>query len=505
MRSIAFFIFALIVSVLVLSFDAYAEEPAAAVVSADGFSSAYLLNDGDERTYSSADRGSVTLSCGDGIASLYVVFNRLPEVWTLTAADGSSVACGENTFLHEFVDVKQLLGGTYDQLTLSFSAYTSIAEIYAFTTDDVPDWVQKWLPPCEEADLLLFSSHSDDEQLFFAGVLPYYAIERGLTVQVAYIINHFDTYARPHEQLDGLWTVGVRHYPVMTDFPDLYSESEEQALSAFAAYGVEYEDFISYMTDTIRRFKPLVVVSHDLKGEYGHGTHILCAKALTQALEYCNDSSFAPESAEQYGTWLPEKTYLHLYEENQITMDWDTPYESMGGKTPFEMTRLGFECHTSQHWTWFYNWIYGWSVPVSCAADIRSYSPCKYGLYQTSVGIDSVGGDFFENVTTYPERYAAEQAAREEAERLAAEQAAKEEAERLAAEKAAEEERIAAEQAAKQTTSVISSQEQTAVIPAAEAEAKPVAAIAAVCGAIGVLLAVSLMIYLKAKNKSSRK
>lgn len=437
--------------VCALSVCAYAEtaEYSGSVISADGFGAAYNLTDGNERTYATADSGSISINNEQGIASLYVVFNRLPAKWQLS--DGTkTVTCGENTFLHEFVDVKERLGSAPTDITLTFPENVSIAEIYAFTDGDIPEWVQRWQPPCEKADLVMFSSHADDEHLFFAGVLPYYAVERNLSVQVVYIINHFDTYARPHEQLDGLWAVGIRNYPVMTDFPDLFSESEEYALAVFSAYGVEFSDFTGYITEQIRRFKPLVIMTHDIKGEYGHGTHILTAKAVMEAVESSADPSYHPESAEKYGVWEPQKTYLHLYPENPITMNWDVPLDSFGGKTAFEVSRLGFDRHESQHWTWFYGWVYGKNYPINAAKDIRSYSPCSYGLYKTTVGSDVIGGDFFENVVTYPEQEAIAKAEAErlEAERLAAEKAEQErlEAERLAAEKAAEEARLAEEQ-----------------------------------------------------------
>ena len=38
---------------------------------------------------------------------------------------------------------------------------------------------------CEAADLMLCTTHADDEQLFFAGVLPYY-VSKGYDVQVVY-------------------------------------------------------------------------------------------------------------------------------------------------------------------------------------------------------------------------------------------------------------------------------------------------------------------------------
>ena len=151
-----------------------------------------------------------------------------------------------------------------------------------------------------------------------------------------------------------------------------------------------YDDFVAYMEGCIERFKPLVVVSHDLDGEYGHGTHVLTAAALIEAVEKTDSV---------------EKLYLHLYEENPIVMNFDIPLETFGGKTAYEVSCDGFSCHKSQHWTWFYKWIYGSEEsPITKASQIRSYSPCKYGLYYTKVGTDTIGGDFFENVDTYEER-----------------------------------------------------------------------------------------------------
>ena len=201
---------------------------------------------------------------------------------------------------------------------------------------------------------------------------------------------------------------------------------------------------MAYLTACIRQCRPLVVVSHDLDGEYGHGTHVLCADTLTRAVEAAADPAQLPDRG---APWAVEKLYLHLYEENPVTLDLDTPLDSLGGRTPFQVTQDGFACHKSQHWTWFYKWIYGTKDrPITRAADIRSYSPCRYGLYYTAVGPDEVGGDLFEHIEPYAARRARleaeEQAAREaqEAARRQAEEAAKAEAE---AEARAQEEALA--------------------------------------------------------------
>ena len=387
-------------------------------IQAEGFQQAQYLSDENRNTYSvSEENAVVTLMRSDGISSIYIEFDRLPKKWILKdPITGKSITCGENTFLHEYVDVETAFGELSQTLELCFEEGTVVAEIYAFSEGELPKWVQMWKPPCEKADLLLISSHSDDEQLFFSGILPYYAGERGLQVQVAYVVQHFEAnqvknHQRPHEQLDGLWKVGVRNYPVMSDFPDLYAESKDretafkQAVSVFEAAGITYDDFLDYITECIRRFQPLVVVSHDLDGEYGHGTHVVCSKALTEALAYSADETKYPDSASKYGVWEVEKTYLHLYEENKIVMDFDVPLTAFDVKTAFEVSQEGFGCHKSQHWTWFYKWMYGTEEkPVKKATDIKNYSPCYYGLYETKVGGDNVGGDFFENVQTYAER-----------------------------------------------------------------------------------------------------
>jgi len=450
------FFFIILAFIMILPVSANDAEYVNTTLYSSGFDSPALLNDGSQRTFTTTSTGgSVTLTRTDGISSLYVVFQKIPTEWTISDGE-QTITCGKNAFLHEFVDVASLFEKKPTTLTLSFPVGTSIDEIYGFSSGKLPDWVQIWLPPCEKADILLISSHSDDEQLFFAGVLPTYAGERGLAVQVVYLVHHFETNSRPHEQLDGLWTVGVKNYPIISNFPDLYSESLDAAITSYGWYGYSYDDFCRYITDSLRRFRPQVVVTHDVNGEYGHGTHILCTAALRDSLVYTSDENVYPESAAKYGTWDVPKTYLHLYNENKIVMDFDVPLEAFGGKTAFQVSQDGFACHESQHWTWFYGWLHGNSTPITKASQIAYYSPCQYGLYRTTVGADVIGGDFFENMKSYAdqeaERLAAEKA-EEERKRAESEAAAKAEEERKRAEseaaaKAEEESRRAESEAA---------------------------------------------------------
>lgn len=375
-----------------------------------------ILTDGDEATYTKIAAGdSVTISLDEGISSLYIIFDRVYGEWTLS--DGvTDVVCGRNDFLHEYIDVTEEFSYSPESLTLTFSEQDcSLSELYIFGEGEVPAWVQQWEPPCEEADLLLTSTHIDDEQLFFAGILPYYAGECGLAVQVVYFTDSFTYHERPHEQLNGLWTVGVRNYPVSGEFKDAFSETAEDAYAHQRQIGFEREDMVRFQVEMIRRFRPHVVVGHDINGEYSHGQHIINCETLMEALDLAADTSYDPDSALAYGVWDTPKTYLHLWEENPIVMDWDKPLEAFDGKTAFQVSQEGFLCHASQQWTWFNRWMFGRNGEITKASEIKTYSPCLYGLYRTNVGLDSMGGDMFENISQSYAEIEAERVRQQEA------------------------------------------------------------------------------------------
>ena len=66
---------------------------------------------------------------------------------------------------------------------------------------------------------------------------------------------------------------GVKHYPVNGEFDDIYATDLNGAMSVYS-----YDDVLGYVTEQIRRFKPLVVVTQDINGEYGHGGHSASCK-----------------------------------------------------------------------------------------------------------------------------------------------------------------------------------------------------------------------------------
>ncbi|MBR2615273.1 MAG: PIG-L family deacetylase, partial [Clostridia bacterium] len=226
------------------------------------------LTDGREGT--SASVKEVTLTASEPITSLYLLYYDTPTDFVIRSGEVEKTV--EGAYLRRFVELESLLETPAETLTLTFADSVRLLEIYAFS-GEVPDWVQIWDEPCEKADLCLMTTHADDEQLFFAGILPYYAGEKGYEVQVVYFTDHKNEPLRRHELLRGLWTVGVRHYPVISPFPDLYSEAESVAENQFATRGFDRETVIGFQVEMLRRFRPLVVIGHDPEGEYGHGQH----------------------------------------------------------------------------------------------------------------------------------------------------------------------------------------------------------------------------------------
>lgn len=437
-----------------------------------------------------------------GIGSIYIIFQHEFGAYTVTNNDtGSTVTVGEGYFLHEFLDMWELFGSYPTSVTVTFSGKVAyINEISLYTPGQVPDSVQQWeLPADGETDLVLFSTHGDDEHLFFAGILPYYGVELGYQVQVVYLTNHRNNSSiRIHEMLNGLWAVGIKTYPVFGEYDDFRTGDMESAYASFKALGFTEEEMLGFVVEQMRRFKPKVVVAHDFNGEYRHGQHMVYADLVAKALEISNDPTQYKETADKYGIWDVPKAYYHLYEENQIIMDWDQPLESFGGETAFEVSIYrGFQCHETQvrDFAWYY-------AGFPNAISLTKYNPCYYGLYRTTVGLDVEKNDFFENVTTHAEDKLLEQQRQEqlEQERLEAERKEQERIEREEQQKAQDEaDKAAAAEAAAQKA------KEEAAQRAKDAEARKNRILYIILGSGSALLALVLSFTLWRELRKGKK
>lgn len=317
---------------------------------------------------------------------LYICFGEIPEEWAVEAKEGEewqTLHVGTGEYAHQIIE----LGGKTRFRLIDTSGKRrqfKINEVYVFGEGELPGWVQQWEPPAEKADLMLIAAHPDDELIFFGGAIPYYEGELGKNVTVVYM--SYSNTTRRSELLNGLWSMGVRHYPVIGEFKDTYSSKLEGAYQRW-----KQKDVDAFLISTLRCFKPEVVVTHDVNGEYGHGAHKLCADAVQRCVQHAADSAYDEAALAEWGTWQVKKLYLHLYPENQITMDWRKPLESFDGKTALELAQEAYAFHVTQERTDF------------VVTDKGETNNALFGLAFTTVGPDKAGDDFLENITVTAE------------------------------------------------------------------------------------------------------
>ncbi len=318
---------------------------------------------------------------GETAGYLYVCFTEMPQSWAVEErVDGKwrVVAEGGTDYLHALVELN---GQRHFRIVENSGVTTRLKfnEVFVFSEGELPDWVQRWQPTAEKADLLVLATHPDDELIFFGGTIPTYAVEREKSVVVAYMSGA--SAARRSELLNGLWHMGVRQYPVIGPFGDAYSTNMAVIYDQWGRERVR-----KYVMGLIRRYKPDVVVTHDRGGEYGHGAHKVTADASVYCVENAANPSVLPALCEAYGAWTVKKLYLHMGEENVIRMDWNVPLSAMGGKTGEQLAQEAFLLHVTQQKTRY------------VVTDEGKTGNAKFSLVYTTVGPDTVGGDFFENV-----------------------------------------------------------------------------------------------------------
>ncbi len=261
-----------------------------------------------------------------------------------------------------------------------------INELVVLSAGERPESIQVWEPTFDKADMMVIIAHPDDEYVFFGAIIPYYGAERGKRVLAAYITES-STYRRT-ELLDGLWTAGQRSYPLIGKFYDRYTTNMEEAYKKMGKNKVR-----SYVIEIFRRYRPDVVVTHDIHGEYGHGVHKVCADAVINALDKSGNSKYEKASAKEYGTWNVPKCYIHLYEKNQVVFDWNAlKLSAFGGRSAFEVADEAWRCHLSQQ-----------SSKYMVYMEDSPYDSQVFGLYRTLVGPDQAHDDFFENLPESPE------------------------------------------------------------------------------------------------------
>lgn len=213
-----------------------------------------------------------------------------------------------------------------------------ISELRLFTEGALPEpWV-KWEPTPEKLDFLVISTHFDDDILFLGACMPLYGGEKGYTGSLLYMT--YPSRLRYSEGLMGAWTQGQTTYPLFALLPDLSSFAEQHKY----AYSVVLNVLVRYY----RQYKPLVVFTQDVAGEYGHWQHVRTTACALEAVQKAADPNYDPLSFKEYGTWQVQKVYTHLYPGTKLPLDTRKPLEHFGGKSILEVAQEAFLKHESQ-------------------------------------------------------------------------------------------------------------------------------------------------------------
>lgn len=252
-----------------------------------------------------------------------------------------------------------------------------LIRIALFTEGKLPEPFLPWQETPRGMDYLVIATHPDDDVLFMGAVVPIYGAEQGYTGTVAFVTN--PSRRRVDEAKLGAWAMGTTYHPLFLGFMDISEYARDVYPYCFLSESVTLA-----LVRMLREYRPLVVFSHDLNGEYGHWQHKVVAASVSDAVRLCADPSYDPASYEQFGTWEVKKCYLHLYAENTLEMDIQSPLFSMGGRSALSVARGAFLKHKSQQ-----------SGRYHVQAESEPYAMNKFGMIYGTV---DAGNDVFDNI-----------------------------------------------------------------------------------------------------------
>lgn len=320
------------------------------------------------------------------IKGFYFYWDAPPPTWNLYAYDstGNEILAdsgGDNCGWTEFAEVPASMCEykKFKFVATNPEVAFAIANISVYA-DGVPEYVPQWEPfNGSRVDLLVIAAHPDDETVFLAAPVVS-SINDGKTVVTGYMT--WGASNRRFEAEEACWMLGEKYKPTLRKAHDMMTNS----LESMERYW-PLDKAVGYIVELIRKYKPSVIITHDVDGEYGHGAHIETSYATQLAFSQASDPLKFPESAEKYGVWKPGKLYLHMYSEDKITFDLNTPLDSYNGETVLQAATAAFMRHKSQA-------AKGWTVEFTGDCSME-----YFGLFASNVGPDISHNSMFENIT----------------------------------------------------------------------------------------------------------
>lgn len=261
--------------------------------------------DGDTQTACTvyANR-SMTVSWTDDVpaASVFLAFSGNLTPYSILQYDADGTLLSEEAGPCVWNHLVKPMEATRRLTVRAGAENVRINTLAVFGEGEVPNY-HPWAPTPEKLDYLLVAMHPDDDILFLGGVIPIYGAEQGREGTALYMASR--ERRRVDEAMNGAWTMGLRNEPLFGGFRDIAGAMRSQYPHEFLDYQVAY-----YLVEQIRKYRPEVVVTQDLEGEYGHWQHRVMAKAVLEAVQHANDPTYHAASAKTYGTWEVKKLYF---------------------------------------------------------------------------------------------------------------------------------------------------------------------------------------------------
>lgn len=323
---------------------------------------------------------TLTITAPNDIATevLTLEWSKAPAAFEVIL-DGETIAMTNEEGLIQF-NIKT--GGARQMSIRASNSSAGICEARVYAQGMVPDVVPDWQTAGGKVDMMVIAAHPGDEFLYFGGAIPQ-AVAEGKNVLVVYMADCGRE--RMAEAMEGLWAVGVKTHPVCLGLENGNPDEYEDAIDMWGL-----EESYEILVEVLRRYKPDVVLTHDIEGEEDQ-QHKLTSATLRRALLLSIDPETYPDSYEKYGAWDVKKTYIHRYEGNVMNLDPDLPVDALNSWTLREMTEMGFSKHLTL-------------LDDVELEDGEKYSPYSYGMIRsTTEKDDTEKTTFFENIDSAEE------------------------------------------------------------------------------------------------------
>lgn len=348
------------------------------------------LRDTDYESNQRVNKGkTLTVSWKDDVPvkQFLLSFYNTPVAYTVFQYDGNGTLLSEKPGILLYNNLIETLPDCRKVAIRADADECAFCSLYAYGEGTVSDY-HPYEPTLEKADYLTFAMHPDDDVLFLGAIYPIYEAERGLSgVSIIMSTKLPNAYQRERRQeaLNGEWILGIKTQPIFGGFPDIPPDYYKVFHHTFTV-----DDVTRYAVWQMRTYRPEVVMTQDLNGEYGHWQHKVLAEGVLAAVPLAADASYQPKGYPATEPWEVKKLYIHLYDQNKLTLDVLSPIDALGGKSAFDAAKEAFLCHKTQ--------IKKDNHHVST----KEYSLAEFGLAYTTVGLDSPGmNDMFEHIDPY--------------------------------------------------------------------------------------------------------